>query len=64
MKPLEQSEVLVVDDQKSMRKLAMLYLSRLGFRRIHEAPDGATTKTLVSYRQYDLVVLDWKLGDT
>jgi putative two-component system response regulator len=64
MKPLEQSEVLVVDDQKSMRKLAMLYLCKPGFRCIHGSPDGATTKTLVSGRQYDLVVLDWKLGDT
>jgi DNA-binding response OmpR family regulator len=64
MKPVEQFEVLVVDDQKSMRELAMLYLDKLGFRRIHEAPDGTTTKTLVSDRPYDLVVLDWNLGDT
>ena len=64
MKPLEQFEVLVVDDQKSMRELAMLYLYKLGFRRIHESPDGATTKMLVADRQYDLVVLDWNLGDT
>lgn len=64
MKPLEQFEVLVVDDQKSMRELAMLYLYKLGFRRIHESPDGATTKSLVADRQYDLVVLDWNLGDT
>jgi len=28
--------VLVVDDQKSMRDLAMLYPDKLGFRRIHE----------------------------
>ena len=39
-------------------------ICRPGFRRIHGSPDGATTKTLVSDRQYDLVVLDWKLGDT
>jgi DNA-binding response OmpR family regulator len=64
MKPLDQFEVLVVDDQKSMRELAMLYLYKLGFRRIHESPDGATTKELVAQRQYDLVVLDWNLGDT
>ena len=64
MKPLDQFEVLVVDDQKSMRELAMLYLYKLGFRRIHESPDGTTTKGLVTDRQYDLVVLDWNLGDT
>ena len=64
MKPLEQFDVLAVDDQKSMRKLAMLDLYKLGFRCVHESPDGATTKTLVSDRQYDLLVLDWNLGDT
>ena len=56
--------MLVVDNQNSMRKLAMLDLSSLGFRHMHESPDGATTKTPVSDRPYDLVVLDWKPGDT
>ena len=64
MKPLDQFEVLVVDDQKSMRELAMLYLYKIGFRRIYEAADGATAKQYVSQKQYDLVVLDWNLGDT
>ncbi len=64
MKTLDVFEVLVVDDQKSMRELAMLYLYKLGFRRIYEAADGASARTLVSQKQYDLIVLDWNLGDT
>lgn len=64
MKPLDQFEVLVVDDQKSMRELAMLYLYKIGFRRIYEAGDGAGAKQMVSQKQYDLIVLDWNLGDT
>jgi DNA-binding response OmpR family regulator len=64
MKPIDQFEVLVVDDQKSMRELAMLYLYKLGFRRIHESADGASAKQVVSQRQFDLIVLDWNLGDT
>lgn len=64
MKPLDQFEVLVVDDQKSMRELAMLYLYKIGFRRIYEAADGAGAKQLVTQKQYDLIVLDWNLGDT
>jgi DNA-binding response OmpR family regulator len=55
--------VLVVDDQNSMGKLAMLYLqARLSpYPRIAGWGDD---ETLVSCRQYDLVVLDWELGDT
>ncbi|MGL4438919.1 MAG: response regulator [Bosea sp. (in: a-proteobacteria)] len=64
MKPLDQFEVLVVDDQKSMRELAMLYLYKIGFRRIYEASDGAGAKQCASQKQYDLIVLDWNLGDT
>ncbi len=64
MKPIEQFEVLVVDDQKSMRELAMLQLYKVGFRRIHEAINGSSAKDLVVARQYDLVMLDWNLGDT
>lgn len=64
MKTLDLLEVLVVDDQKSMRELAMMYLYKLGFRRIHEAADGGSAKVLASQKQYDLIVLDWNLGDT
>lgn len=64
MKPLDQFEVLVVDDQKSMRELAMLYLYKIGFRRIYEAADGASAKHRSTQKQYDLIVLDWNLGDT
>jgi CheY-like chemotaxis protein len=64
MKALDQFEVLVVDDQKSMRELAMLYLYKIGFRRIYEAADGAGAKQLVTQKQYDLIVLDWNLADT
>jgi DNA-binding response OmpR family regulator len=63
MKPLDQLEVLVVDDQKSMRELAMIYLFKLGFRRIHEADGGGTACAAIAPKAFDLIVLDWNLGD-
>lgn len=62
MKPVDQIEVLVVEDQKSMRELAMVYLFKLGFRRIFEAESGEQALELAQERVFDLLMVDWNLG--
>jgi two-component system chemotaxis response regulator CheY len=63
MKSVDTYEVLIVDDQKSMRELAMLYLFRIGFRRIREAENGAAARQALVQKPFDLIMLDWNLGD-
>lgn len=62
MKPIDQIEVLVVEDQKSMRELAMVYLFKLGFRRIFEADSGEKAVALAQEKVFDLLLVDWNLG--
>jgi DNA-binding response OmpR family regulator len=53
MKP----NVLVVDDDASIRQLVRLYLEREGHR-VAEAPDGTTALQLAAATRFDLVLLD------
>jgi two-component system, chemotaxis family, chemotaxis protein CheY len=53
--------VLVVDDNSYLRRVVRDMLSRVGLRRISEAPDGAEALSLLSEMRPDLVVLDWDL---
>ena len=53
MKP----NVLVVDDDASIRQLLRVYLERDGHR-VTEAPDGSLALELAASRRFDLVVLD------
>ena len=53
--------VLVVDDNSYLRRVVRDMLSRVGLRRISEAPDGAEALSLLSELRPDLVIIDWDL---
>ena len=61
MKPKEQIRILVVDDQKSMRALAVYFLKQLEFSLIDEAESAKDALTMMQKARYDLLILDWNL---
>lgn len=52
--------VLVVEDELGIRQLIVLHLKREGFD-VDEIGDGEQARTLLTSRQYDMVILDWML---
>ena len=58
---VEKLEVLVVDDEPSMRKVARALLQSIGIRDIHEAGDGSTALEKICIRAPDIVILDWEM---
>lgn len=60
-KPIAAFRALVVDDQKSMRGLAILSLKQLGFTRIDEAGSGEDALRAMEQHEYDLILLDWNM---
>jgi two-component system, chemotaxis family, chemotaxis protein CheY len=60
-KAVHELKLLVVDDQKSMRALAQVYLGRLGFKEIDEAADASEAKEKIKANNYDAAVFDWNM---
>lgn len=60
-KPISAFRAMVVDDQKSMRGLAILSLKQLGFTRIDEAGSGEEALRAMEQHEYDLILLDWNM---
>jgi two-component system chemotaxis response regulator CheY len=52
---------LVVDDQQTMRSLVRTGLQQLGFRTIHEAPDGEEGLRHMLSRPVQLVISDYNM---
>lgn len=52
---------LVVDDQQTMRSLVRTGLQQLGFRNIHEAPDGEEGLRQMLARPINLVISDFNM---
>ena len=52
---------LVVDDQQTMRSLVRSGLQQLGFRNIHEAPDGEEGLRQMLARPIQLVICDYNM---
>lgn len=52
--------VLIVDDNRLSRTMIGFYLKNLGFD-VVEADDGYESLPLILNRQFDLIVLDWKM---
>ncbi len=50
---MHELKLLVVDDQKSMRALAQLYLGMIGFKDIDEAGDASEAKEMIKAVTYD-----------
>jgi two-component system chemotaxis response regulator CheY len=53
---------LVVDESLYMRRILRDMLTRVGIKRVLEAPDGAEALGVLSESKPDLVILDWDLA--
>ncbi len=53
---------LVVDESLYMRRIIRDMLTRVGIKRVLEAPDGAEALGVLAESKPDLVILDWDLA--
>ena len=53
--------VLVVDDSRTMARLARNLLMLIGFNEVDDVYDGATALARLRERQYGLVLCDWNM---
>lgn len=56
-------EVLIVDDQPSMRGLTKYILTQLGFKNVTEARNGREALSKLEYGNFDLVISDWNMDE-
>jgi two-component system, chemotaxis family, chemotaxis protein CheY len=56
-------DVLIVDDQPSMRGLTKYVLQQLGFTKVTEAKSGRDALGKLEYGQFGLVISDWNMDD-
>lgn len=54
-------EILIVDDAPVLRNIMKTQLQRMGFSRIHEAPDGREAMKILHAIRIDLVISDWNM---
>jgi len=54
-------EILIVDDTAVLRNIMKIQLQRMGFDRIHEAPDGSEAMKILHSQKIDLVISDWNM---
>jgi two-component system chemotaxis response regulator CheY len=54
-------EILIVDDTAVLRNIMKVQLQRMGFSRIHEAPDGCEAMKILHAKRIDLVISDWNM---
>jgi len=55
-------QILVVDDELSMREFLELFLSREGYK-VSCAENGKTAISLINKKDFDLLLCDIRLGD-
>lgn len=54
-------EILIVDDTAVLRNIMKVQLQRMGFAKIHEAPDGSAAMKILHAQRIDLVISDWNM---
>ncbi len=55
--------VLIVDDQQSMRGICKYILGQLGFKDITEAKSGRDALGKIEKDKFDLIISDWNMPD-
>ncbi len=55
--------VLIVDDQQSMRGICKYILGQLGFKEITEAKSGRDALGKIEKNKFDLIISDWNMPD-
>lgn len=57
----EITNVLIVDDYKTMLRVIRNLLSQIGFKNVDEATDGQMALNMMKQKKYDLVISDWNM---
>jgi DNA-binding response OmpR family regulator len=55
------ANVLIVDDEFSVRKVIRTLLLSMGVTNVHDAPDGASGLSAIGALDPDVVILDWQM---
>lgn len=55
------TNILVVDDYATMRRILRGLLQQIGFKNIDDAGDGGTALTKLRERPFGLVISDWNM---
>ena len=63
VKPIQEANVLVVDDSRTMRLVLIRALNGLGFTNITEANDGRQAMDLITQKSFDLMLLDMEMPE-
>ena len=53
--------ILVIEDDKNLKRLIKSLLKRFGFERIEEASDGTSALQILSKKSIQLVIADWHM---
>ena len=53
--------VLVLEDDKNLKRLIKSYMKNFGFERIQEADDGNAALQILSQTPIDLIIADWHM---
>ena len=55
-------DILIVDDERSMREFLAIYLKRSGYR-VEAAPDASSARKALAAREFDVVITDLRMPD-
>lgn len=55
------TDVLIVDDYKTMLRIIRNLLKQLGFNNVDEASDGSEALQMLRNKDYGLVISDWNM---
>lgn len=55
------TNVLIVDDYKTMLRVMRNLLIQIGFLEIDEASDGTMALSMIGQKKYDLIISDWNM---
>ena len=53
------AEILVIDDQATMRRIIKVVLNKCGYVNIDEAEDGLVAIQMAKIKHYDCIITDW-----
>lgn len=62
MSEVLKTQVLVVDDYKTMRTIVITLLNQIGFTEIDEAGDGGEALEKLKKKNYGLIFSDWNMA--
>ena len=57
----KQITILVIEDDKNLKRLIKSHLKNFGFERIQEADDGNSALQILSEINIDLIIADWHM---